>query len=475
MLTKLQDLIQSKLCQYEPDSAHALTSPKEFSHIPNKTVLFGQPNKDVKSKAKRIGIVFSGGPAPGGHDVLVGILSHLRKGDELIGFIGGFGGMLNGQYFLIDAADKDLLEGTAGFDYLGTDRTKISSDEQFEIIRNLVSDLSLNALIVVGGDDSNTNAFYLSQALGDECAVIGVPKTIDGDLKRPPYLNVTFGFHTATQHYSRQVTNLKIDAQATGKYFHMVKLMGRSASHVVLEVAHQTEPHACLLAEEVMKNAWGLIDVIDYFVDAISTRIAAKKPYGVMIFPEGLVEVIPEIKAYINGDDSLLKDAYYKLGLRGGFVNNIMRDSHGNVNLSLIPLETILIDCLTARLKTIKNGDKATFVAHFYGYEGRSSQPTDFDVNYSRVLGKTAYELVLSNQTGMIAGLKNDGHTLQPCGIPLVCMLDFDLSKDRFIIKKELVNCLSDEYLHYIQNKGNWTLSDIGFPRKPVFDSPTIF
>ena len=177
-------------------------------------------------------------------------------------------------------------------------RTKISSNEQFQIVKTVIESLKITTLIIVGGDDSNTNALFLSDALFGVCDVIGVPKTIDGDLAYPPYLSLTFGFHTATQHYARLVQQLAVDAVGTQKYWHVVKLMGRSASHVVLEVAHQVNPNACLLAEEIADKAWGFLDVISYFSSIIYDRYQAGKPYGVMVFPEGMMEVVPEFKAF---------------------------------------------------------------------------------------------------------------------------------------------------------------------------------
>ena len=390
-----------------------------------------------------------------------------------MGFIGGFGGLLNGQHFLVDRQDKEFLRGSAGFDYLGTDRTKITTEDQLDQVAAVLRDVDLDALIVVGGDDSNTNAAYLARAIKDKCQIIGVPKTIDGDLQWYPFLAVTFGFHSASQHYASLVNALQVDACATKKYIHLVKLMGRSASHVALEVAHQVEPHGCLLAEEVVSQGWGLADVIDYFVSVMKVRVAAKKSYGVLVFPEGLAEVIPEMKAFLNGDLGPLSDYLKSLHCDVGFQEAVAEDAHGNKNLSLMPFEVILKQCLSARLQD--EGITIPILSHFFGYEGRSNAPTEFDSAYSRLLGKTAYELVLAGTTGVMATCFFQDDSVQPCGLPLGALLTFDEAKGRWVIKKTMVDLESRDFHDYTEHKDQWVMQDPGFPRKPRLETPRRF
>ena len=268
MILELVDHFESSLGLFSVDDSKLLEGPND---VVREELMHGHvfsKSSDVNGAPKvTLGVVFSGGPAPGGHDVICGILSHLREGDALIGFCNGPGGLLRGQHKPIVKDDIELIEGLGGFDFLGTDRTKISTDEQFETVKNVIQSLGISALFVVGGDDSNTNALFLSDALYGICNVIGLPKTIDGDLFYAPYLPITFGFHTATQHYANLVQQLSIDTVATKKYWHIVKLMGRAASHVTLEVANQVCPNACVLSEEIVDHGWGLKDIIVYYLN----------------------------------------------------------------------------------------------------------------------------------------------------------------------------------------------------------------
>ena len=323
----------------------------------------------LSSEPKTIGIVFSGGPAPGGHDVLCGILSHLRDEDQLIGFCGGPGGLLRGITKMLSSSDISEIQATGGFDMLGTDRTKISTEAQFDQVREQVKMHRLDALIIVGGDDSNTNALYLADALFGECLVIGVPKTIDGDLRYLPFLPITFGFHSATQHYASLVHQLMIDAQATRKYWHVVKLMGRAASHVTLEVALQVQPHVCLLSEEVAANGWSLRDVIEYFSSVIINRAHSGHPYGVMLFQEGIVDVVPELKAYVSGDLHPINDILGYYGLERQRQISVQNDAHGNANLSMIRVEDLLLDLIQADVaQQLDNESDIKLMNHFWVY-----------------------------------------------------------------------------------------------------------
>ena len=238
-------------------------------------------------------------------------------------------------------------------------------------MRQQVRSNQLHALIVVGGDDSNTNALYLADALYGESCVVGVPKTIDGDLRMMPFLPITFGFHSATQHYCNLVEHLKIDSNATEKYWHIVKLMGRAASHVTLEVAHCSHPNACVLSEEIHNNSWQLQDLVDYFSSIIIERYDFGQPYGVIVFPEGIVDVIPELKSYADGDLLPLNDVLGEYGLDRLRQISVDTDSHGNTNLSLIRVEDILLKLVQADVsKQLGSEDAVKFIHHFFGYDG---------------------------------------------------------------------------------------------------------
>jgi len=474
MILKLMNEFESDLMVYSPNASMGIDAP---NNVVQQTLMHSHIfSKDAplrKSPSITMGLVCSGGPAPGGHDVLCGILSHLRPNDRLIGFCNGPGGLLKGQYKEIFKQDMQLIEGLGGFDFLGTDRTKISTDDQFSRVQEVIQSLGMSVLIIVGGDDSNTNALFLSDALLGVCNVIGVPKTIDGDLVMDPYLPITFGFHTATQHYASLVQNLFIDAVATRKYWHVVKLMGRAASHVTLEVANQVCPNACLLSEEILQKKWGFIDVVDYFSNAIIDRLATGKPYGVIIFPEGIVDVVPELNAYVDGNVDPINHVLASIGASPISLPEVSEDSHGNKNMSFLDTEMIFIDAIYAYLNHQGSGDPSIqMLAHFFGYTGRSENPTSFDSLYALLLGKTAYELALSNITGVIVGCEFSANDARPLGIPLLAMVAFDEKRARYVIQKQLVSQASTDYQLYLKNKMSWVQQDIGFPRKEVFEIP---
>ena len=424
----------------------------------------------------RIGVVFSGGPAPGGHDVLCGILNHLRPEDALIGFCNGPGGLLRSEHKVLTPDDIQLIEGVGGFDFLGTDRTKLSTTDQFNVVSDVIESMNMSVLIVVGGDDSNTNALFLSDALFGRCHVIGVPKTIDGDLGVPPYLPVTFGFHTATQHYARLVQQLAIDAVATKKYWHVVKLMGRSASHVALEVAHQVCPNACVLAEEIMVSGWQFLDVISYFSSVIHDRFLQKKPYGVIVFPEGMVGVIPEFQSFLSGDIGPLNECLLSIGASPLSMASVILDAHGNPNLSMLQSEKIIQDAIAAHLAHhYSDVSNVQLMAHFFGYTGRSEDPTAFDSAYALLLGKTAYELALSGVSSVIVGCDFSNQEVQPVGLPLIAMLHFDDARSMHVIQKQLVSTSDPDYQAYVQQKSDWVTLDAQVPRSAWFEYPYRF
>ncbi len=475
MILSLVKAFESKLGLFQPNKQVSFdviqgVVRQEISHA----TLFSKYDSAVDHLPKlTVGIVFSGGPAPGGHDVLCGILSHLRSGDQLIGFCGGPGGLLRGDYKLIDTSDMDLIEGLGGFDFLGTDRTKISTNDQFEQVKSVLEPLGISSLIIVGGDDSNTNALFLADALHGRCNVIGVPKTIDGDLQYLPHLPITFGFHTATQHYARLVQQLAIDAVGTTKYWHIVKLMGRSASHVTLEVAHQVMPNACILAEEINQLGWSLMDVIDYFTRVILDRLSKNKPYGIIIFPEGIADVIPELDHYSRGNAAPLNKLLEAVGIEPIQLDDVYEDDHGNKNLSMLNSEKIIMSLVEANLQKHDQARREIkMMPHFFGYTGRAEDPTPFDSAYALLLGKTAYELSLSNVSGVIVGCDFSTIDPSPVGVPLQALVNYDEDRSRYVIKKHLVSDAAIDYKTYQLKKSDWVHHDVNIPRPELFDVP---
>ena len=388
-------------------------------------VLASSGSNPHAAQGKRVAVLFSGGPAAGGHNVVCGLKRILGAGNTLFGVKAGPKGLLKGSLFEITDANVDFILNTGGFDFLGSDRTKIKSDEQFAQVRETCIKHNLDAIVVVGGDDSNTNAAVLAESLftgvkadGSGVQVIGVPKTIDGDLQIGDLLSISFGFDTATRIYSEMVGNILQDTSSSLKYWHFVKLMGRSASHVALEVALQTKPAIALISEEIATKKQSLASIIDHIAQVVVNRSHQGMNYGVLLAPEGLIEFIPEMNAMIAElNDALAhhaaafaeladndaKAAFIgsKLGADNAalleslphyIVNMLLaeRDSHGNLQVSLIPTEQLLIDMTKKRVKEIDA--KVPFAAHshFLGYEGRCGAPTLFDAAYTYNLGLTA-------------------------------------------------------------------------------------
>jgi diphosphate-dependent phosphofructokinase len=321
----------------------------------------------------KIGVVFSGGPAPGGHNVISGIFDTFRSQEPLIGFLGGPNALVTGTYKELKASEIDHFRNQGGFDLLGSGRTKIEKPEQFQSVLNVVKKLKLDGLIIIGGDDSNTNAALLSEYFlrsGCPTCVIGVPKTIDGDIQNP-YVPISFGFDTASKIYSEMIGNLARDTLSSLKYFHFIKLMGRSASHLTLECALKTRPNITLLSEEKKP----IPTIVQELADWVQSR--EKTPYGIILVPEGLFESILE--------------------------TTVQKDSHGNINLSIIETEVFLIEAVQKELKERRFQGKFEPLPHFYGYEGRCGHPSNFDANYSYALGITSALLVLHRHTALMA------------------------------------------------------------------------
>ncbi|MDR3554489.1 MAG: diphosphate--fructose-6-phosphate 1-phosphotransferase, partial [Syntrophobacteraceae bacterium] len=466
---------------------------------------------------KRVAVLFSGGPAAGGHNVLAGLAAVLGKDNTLLGVRKGPGGLVKGDLFEIDRESVRSIVNMGGFDFLGTDRTKIKTAEQFEKVKETVVKNRLDGLVVVGGDDSNTNAAFIAEYLakeGIDCGVIGIPKTIDGDMAAGKFLPISFGFDTATKIYSELVGNLTQDAASAVKYYHFVKLMGRTASKITLEVALQTKPAIALISEEIAEKNMSLDQVVDHIVRTITLRRFRGLNHGVILVPEGLVEFIPEISRLIaelnkvlaeyetditdlpsveNKREFLLphlsaQSAQLMASLPPDLQEMLIldRDDHGNVKVSQIETEKLLIEKIRYRLSEMKRhtdrffgGDEGKIPAtpeqvedfkkvtlstqsHFLGYEGRSSKPTRFDAAFTFQLGLAAGSLVLSGKSGYMAAITDFHKGGRVLALPLTGLVTAEMrkGKEEFVIEKSLVELSSPSFKLYAQNRDKWASED---------------
>lgn len=448
-------------------------------------------NAAVKKKAVRVGVVLSGGQAPGGHNVIAGLFDGLKKANpknKLIGFLGGPSGILENSWKEITAPLMDSYRNTGGFDLIQSGRTKIETAEQFSQTKKTLADNKLDALVVVGGDDSNTNAALLAESFkadGLPVCVVGVPKTIDGDLKNE-HIETSFGFDTATKIYAEVAGNICRDVNSARKYWHFIRLMGRSASHITLEVSLQIQPNVTLVGEEVLAKKMTLAQVVDYVVDIVAKRAAAKKNYGVLLLPEGLIEFVPEIKELIaalnevmaggkTGDNAVAALpaglASLMRSLPAGIQAQLMldRDPHGNVQVALIETEKLLVEMVKKRLGEMKKAGtyagKFNALTHFFGYEGRCGAPSNFDANYCYALGYNASVLALNNLTGYLSSVKN---LTKPAaqwtagGVPLTTMMNIERrhGHDKPVIKKALTELDGAPFKAFARARDAWALED---------------
>ena len=405
---------------------------------------------DVTVSGKHIAVLFSGGPASGGHNVLWGIQKALGSTNTLVGIRSGPKGLLAGDLFDIHPDMLRNIYHLGGFDFLGSDRTKIKTPAQFDTVREVVIQHRLDGLIVVGGDDSNTNAAFLAEALWDlRCAVVGVPKTIDGDLQVGAYLPISFGFDTATKIYAELVGNILQDTPSSQKYWHFIKLMGRSASHVALEVALQTKATITLLSEDIRAQNKTLDEIVSDITDIIVTRAKTGRHYGVVLIPEGLIECLPATA----------------LGSSLGQL-----DSHGNLSVSQIPTEQLLIDQVTSRLATHHPLIPFSTVSHFFGYEGRCGAPTRFDASYTANLGLIAGSLALGGHTGYMAALSELDRGGKAFAIPIASLLGSESrnGKETLVIQKSLVDLESPAFKYFESRKHIWATEDVFCNSGPV-------
>ena len=441
-------------------------------------------------KGMRVAVLFSGGPAAGGHNVIAGIKKALGPLNKLFGIKAGPKGLIQGDIFEINDSDVEWIFNTGGFDFLGSDRTKIKTAEQFDAVKKTCKDNQLDGIIVVGGDDSNTNAALLAEFLyKDNVQIIGVPKTIDGDLQVDDLLPISFGFDTATRIYSELAGNILQDTPSSRKYWHFVKVMGRSASHVALEVALQTKPAVCLISEEVEEKNTSLAEIIEHIARVVIKRARKHINHGCVIIPEGIIAFIPELKSLIAElNDALAQHEGHMAKLtmeqkRDFIVQKITaehaqlfaslpdyieemllldRDAHGNLQVSQIPTERLLIDMVAARIKEEAGDVKFSHQKHFFGYEGRCGAPSLFDAYLTYNLGLAAGSLILDGKTGYLASFTNFTKGGEIIALPITGLMNIERrhGKDEMVIEKALVKTDSPAFKYFEQRREDWAESD---------------
>ncbi len=468
----------------------------------NPILTFENGNNQEKVKLK-IGVVLSGGQAPGGHTVIAGLFDAAREfhpHSEIIGFKNGPSGIVKNSYILLDAETIQLHRNQGGFDLLGSGRTKIETPEQLEAACKTAKEHDLDGLVIIGGDDSNTNAAFLAEYFakkGLKTTVCGVPKTIDGDLKNE-FIDLSFGFDTASKVYSEIIGNLLRDAKSSTKYYFFIKIMGRSASHLALECALQTHPNLTLISEEIEKENQNLSDVVDQIVAVICRRSDQGKDYGGILIPEGIIEFIPDCKQLVNELNILMKGNQPTQLLenmtdeqRLNYLRTLLsfesfacliqfpfelqrqllldRDPHGNVQVSKIETERLLISLVEKKLKILRKQEKykGKFSPQpfFCGYEGRSALPTNFDCNYCYSLGVLATLMIrwkLNGYMACIQQLANEPENWDLAAVPLSQMIHQELreGKARFVIKKSLVQLNQPSFLIFCSQREHWILQD---------------
>ncbi len=441
-------------------------------------------------KPLRVGVVFSGGQAAGGHNVISGLFDALPPHSHLLGFLDGPAGIISGKYKELTQELVDDSRNQGGFDLIGSGRSKIETDEQFTTSLNTVRSLKLDGLVIIGGDDSNTNAALLAEYfLKNDCPtkVIGVPKTIDGDLKNS-YVPISFGFDTACKTYSETIGNIAKDALSAKKYYHFIRLMGRSASHIALECALVTQPNLTLIGEEISHEKKTLQNVVQTIRDLISARAQLGKRYGIILVPEGLIEFIPEIGSLIKELNAILatspeiEDVTLKLTPEAHACFSslpqeiqkqllLQRDPHGNVQVSFIETEKLLIQML--------HGQKDfNAISHFLGYEGRAGFPSNFDCTYCYSLGKTAAQLIAQGFTGYMCAIQHldmPAAEWQIGAVPMTALMGMEIrkGKEKPVIQKALVDLKGTAFTHFAAQREKWALQDhYRFPGPIQFFGP---
>ena len=467
------------------------------------TVTFQTSTESVASEVRNVGVILSGGQAPGGHNVIAGLYDALKQANSknnLYGFLGGPSGIIEGKYVEFNDEFINDYRNTGGFDIIGSGRTKLETEEQFQAAWEVCKKLNISAVVIIGGDDSNTNAALLAEwfvAHNAGIQVIGCPKTIDGDLKNEQ-IEISFGFDTATKTYGELIGNIERDANSAKKYWHFVKIMGRSASHVALEAALQTQPNITLISEEVEQKKMSLSSIINYMTDIIVRRSENGKNFGIAVIPEGLIEFVPELKTMIaNLNDimpSLEKDSKYSNGTDAekiSIIENSLssenssvfkslpsliksqllmdRDPHGNVQVSKKKNKKLLISMIEEKLAGLKKegkySGKFSTQSHFFGYEGRCAFPSNFDADYCYSLGFNAFALINFGLTGYLSSVRN---LTEPAndwiagGVPLTMMMNMERRHGEMkpVIKKALVELDGPVFKKLEENREDWAMND---------------
>ena len=455
------------------------------------------PGDKVADNKINVGVILSGGQAPGGHNVICGIfdaVKKMNKDNKVYGFLMGPGGLVDHNYMELTDELVDEYRNTGGFDMIGSGRTKLEKVDQFEKGLQILRELNIKALVIIGGDDSNTNAcvlaeYYAAKKYGIQ--VIGAPKTIDGDLKNDQ-IETSFGFDTATKVYAEMIGNIERDANSARKYWHFIKLMGRSASHIALECALQTQPNICLVSEEIEKKDMTLNQIVEQIAAAVAKRAEDGNNFGVVLIPEGLIEFIPAIGRLIDELNDLLaahgadykdldKDEQRKYILAHLSKENaetfatlpegvarqlsLDRDPHGNVQVSLIETEKLISDMVGAKLAEWKKEGKfvGKFAAqhHFFGYEGRCAAPSNFDADYCYALGVSAANLIASGKTGYMAIVKNlsaPTDEWKAGGVPITMMMNMERRNGEMkpVIRKALVELDGAPFKEFAAHREEW-------------------
>ena len=454
-----------------------------------------EPATEVNTKKMNVGVILSGGQAPGGHNVITGLFDQIKKlnpENRLYGFILGPGGLVDHNYMELTPEIIDDYRNTGGFDMIGSGRTKLEKVDQFEKGLEIIRELNIKAIVIIGGDDSNTNACVLAEyyaAKNYGVQVIGCPKTIDGDLKNDQ-IETSFGFDTACKTYSELIGNIERDCNSARKYWHFIKVMGRSASHIALECALQTQPNICLVSEEIEQKGMSLDDIVTYIANAVCQRAADGNNFGTVIIPEGVIEFIPAIKKLIAQLNDVLAlpeaknlDRHESIdfvkahlteenlavfnSLPTGVARQLAldRDPHGNVQVSLIETEKLLSTMVAQKLEKMKKEGKyaGKFSAqhHFFGYEGRCAAPSNFDADYCYALGTSAAQLIANGKTGYMAIVKN---TTAPAeqwiagGVPITMMMNMEKRAGEMkpVIRKALVELDGAPFKAFAAQRDRW-------------------
>lgn len=492
----------SEICVKEGAATQSVADQEKIQALfPNtygeKEITFEKGANTSEAKKQVVGVILSGGQAPGGHNVVCGLYDALKatsSENTLLGFKNGPSGLLDDDYVEFDDAYIDAYRNTGGFDIIGSGRTKLETEEQFAVASEVCKKHGITAIVIIGGDDSNTNAAVLAEYFAAHktgVQVIGCPKTIDGDLKNED-IECSFGFDTATKTYSEVIGNIERDANSAKKYWHFIKVMGRSASHVALECALETQPNICLISEEVAEKKLSLSQIADYIADSVEKRAAKGMNFGVAIIPEGVVEFVPEFKSLIAEINELLagaqgeafnalesweeKYAFIEKGLTAESMAVfailpqtiqqqlfLERDPHGNVQVSLIESEKLFSALVKDKLDARGYTGRFSALHHFFGYEGRCAFPSNFDADYCYSLGYNAFMLIQYGYTGYLSKVSNLAKPAEEWvagGMPITKMMNMERrnGEDKPVIKKALVELDGKPFKYFEAHRDQWAV-----------------